>query len=134
MTQTGAALPGAGPVPAAASLADVMPAAAVAIGVPWDPPPGLDLAARAQYATERQAIAAFVADLPRVRRLLAHLPVAMIFDDHDITDDWNLSREWEEIAYGHPLSRRVIGNVLVYLVSTKGGHSRLAKWWRQRRR
>ncbi len=82
-------------------------------GLDLDPPPGLDPAARAQYEAERQAIAAFVADLPRVRRLLAHLPVAMIFDDHDITDDWNLSREWEEIAYGHPLSRRVIGNALL---------------------
>ncbi len=45
--------------------------------------------------------------------MLAHIPVAMIFDDHDITDDWNLSREWEEIAYGHPFSRRIIGNALL---------------------
>ena len=94
------------------------------VGLDLDPPPGLDLAARAQYATERQAIAAFVADLPRVRRLLAHLPVAMIFDDHDITDDWNLSREWEEIAYGHPLSRRVIGNALLgYLLNQAWGNA-----------
>jgi hypothetical protein len=34
----------------------------------------------------------------------------LIFDDHDITDDWNLSREWEEVAHGHPFSKRVIGN------------------------
>ena len=45
--------------------------------------------------------------------MLAHVPVAMIFDDHDITDDWNLSLEWEQVAYGHPFSRRVIGNALV---------------------
>jgi hypothetical protein len=37
----------------------------------------------------------------------------MIFDDHDITDDWNLSLAWEQAAYSHPLSRRVIGNALV---------------------
>ena len=93
-------------------------------GLDLDPPPGLDPAARAQYEAERQAIAAFVADLPRVRRLLAHLPVAMIFDDHDITDDWNLSREWEEIAYGHPLSRRVIGNALLgYLLNQAWGNA-----------
>jgi hypothetical protein len=54
-----------------------------------------------------------VDELPAVQRVFAHLPVAMIFDDHDISDDWNLSREWEEIAYGHPFSRRVIGNALV---------------------
>ena len=93
-------------------------------GLDLDPPPGLDPAARAQYEAERQAIAAFIADLPRVRRLLAHLPVAMIFDDHDITDDWNLSREWEEIAYGHPLSRRVIGNALLgYLLNQAWGNA-----------
>lgn len=93
-------------------------------GLDLDPPPGLDPAALALYETERQAIAAFAADLPAVRRLLAHLPVAMIFDDHDITDDWNLSREWEEIAYAHPFSRRVIGNALLgYLLNQAWGNA-----------
>jgi hypothetical protein len=75
------------------------------------------------YRSERAAIEAFAADLPAVRRLFAHLPVAMIFDDHDITDDWNLSREWEEVAYGHPFSKRVIGNaVFGYLVNQAWGN------------
>ena len=86
-------------------------------------PAGLDASSRALYRDERAAIEAFVADLPAVRRLLAHLPVAMIFDDHDITDDWNLSREWEEVAYGHPFSKRVIGNALFgYLVNQAWGN------------
>jgi len=95
---------------------------------PWkltglDPPPGLDAAERALYDAERTTIEAFVAELPAVRRLFAHLPVAMIFDDHDITDDWNLSREWEEIAYGHPFSNRVIGNALLaYLLNQAWGN------------
>jgi phosphodiesterase/alkaline phosphatase D-like protein len=33
---------------------------------------------------------------PVNRWLLATLPTAMIFDDHDIRDDWNTSREWKE--------------------------------------
>ena len=37
----------------------------------------------------------------------------MIFDDHDITDDWNLTRGWEEAAYEHPFSKRIIGNALI---------------------
>src|SRR5690606_22954689 len=37
----------------------------------------------------------------------------MIFDDHDITDDWNLSAKWESTAYGHPLSRQIEGNEMV---------------------
>ena len=89
-----------------------------------DPPPGLDVASRSLYRTERLAIEEFTAGLPEVRRLFAHLPTAMIFDDHDITDDWNLSREWEEVAYGHPFSKRVIGNALFgYLLNQAWGNS-----------
>lgn len=75
----------------------------------------LDLSVEKQqlYTQEKQALEAFVAGLPRVQRLLAHLPTYMIFDDHDITDDWNLSEAWEEAAYGHPFSRRIIGNALM---------------------
>ena len=93
-------------------------------GIERDPPSGLDAAGRALYAKERPAIEAFVTELAGVRRLFAHLPVAMIFDDHDITDDWNLSREWEEVAYGHPFSNRVIGNALIaYLLNQGWGNN-----------
>src|SRR3546814_4482404 len=61
--------------------------------------------------------------LPKVARALAHMPSLMIFDDHDITDDWNLSARWEETAYGHPLSRRIIGNALLsYLLCQAWGN------------
>ncbi len=86
-------------------------------------PGGLDPEQRATYEEERQHIEGFAAGLPAVRRVMAHLPVAMIFDDHDVTDDWNLSREWEEIAYGHPFSKRVIGNALLgYLIAQGWGN------------
>ncbi|MFC3093649.1 alkaline phosphatase family protein [Alteromonas sediminis] len=68
---------------------------------------------KAIYHKEQQAIEAFVSGLSAIQRVLAHIPVYMIFDDHDITDDWNLTRNWEEIVYGHPLSKRIIGNALV---------------------
>ncbi|EFO31975.1 isoleucyl-tRNA synthetase [Roseibium sp. TrichSKD4] len=76
-------------------------------------PEGLSEMDRDLYDQERELVSEFVQGLPRVRRLLAHLPSAMIFDDHDVTDDWNLSLAWEDAAYGHPLSRRVIGNALI---------------------
>ena len=44
----------------------------------------------------------------------------MIFDDHDITDDWNLSAQWEETAYGHPFSKRIIGNALLAYLLCQG--------------
>jgi len=50
--------------------------------------------------------------------------VAMIFDDHDITDDWNLSREWEETAYGHDFSRRILGNALLAYLLNQGWGNR----------
>lgn len=68
---------------------------------------------KALYNEELKAIEGFVTGLGDVRRMLAHIPVYMIFDDHDVTDDWNLTRGWEEVAYEHPYSRRIIGNALI---------------------
>ncbi|TYC61001.1 alkaline phosphatase family protein [Rhodobacterales bacterium] len=79
----------------------------------FEPPAGLSDDDLEMYRKEKEVLAAFVEDLPACRRVLAHLPVAMIFDDHDVTDDWNLSLAWEQSAYGHPLARRVIGNALL---------------------
>jgi len=76
-------------------------------------PAGLSEKDAQMYARETGIMAQFREDLPACRRVLAHLPTAMIFDDHDVTDDWNLSLAWEQAAYGHPLSRRVIGNALI---------------------
>ena len=92
-------------------------------GLDLSPPDTLNTETAARYAKEAAAIDEFVAGLAAVRRVMAHLPVAMLFDDHDITDDWNLSREWEDAAYGHPFSRRVIGNALVaYLLGQGWGN------------
>lgn len=77
------------------------------------PPNGLSEKSLQRYNRELPVIQDFAANLVEVRRALAHLPTYMIFDDHDITDDWNLTRGWEEAAYEHPFSRRIIGNALV---------------------
>jgi len=73
-----------------------------------------------RYTLEHTRIDAFKAGLGRVARALAHLPSLMIFDDHDITDDWNLSAQWEETAYGHPFSKRIIGNALIAYMLCQG--------------
>ncbi|MBO1254519.1 alkaline phosphatase family protein [Alteromonas sp. 5E99-2] len=65
------------------------------------------------FNQELEQINHFKQGLPKVQRVLAHIPTYMIFDDHDVTDDWNLTRGWEEIVYGHPFSKRVIGNALI---------------------
>ncbi|WP_411374591.1 alkaline phosphatase D family protein [Arthrobacter sp. MPF02] len=45
---------------------------------------------------------------PANRWLLSTLPSAMIFDDHDIRDDWNSSRSWREVMADKPWWRRRI--------------------------
>ncbi|MDW5377878.1 alkaline phosphatase D family protein [Halomonas sp. HP20-15] len=74
----------------------------------------------ARYADEAKIIDAFAAELPAVSRVMAQLPTLMIFDDHDITDDWNLTAAWEETAYGNPFSRRIIGNALLAYLLCQG--------------
>lgn len=95
--------------------------------VPWtlieQQAPTLDKAMAQRYAREAACIEAFRTGLPQVARALAHLPSLMIFDDHDITDDWNLSARWEQTAYGHPFSRRIVGNALLgYLLCQAWGN------------
>jgi len=65
-----------------------------------------------KYNHELLCINNFKTKLDKVQRALAHIPSYMIFDDHDVTDDWNLTRGWEEQVYGHPFSKRIIGNAL----------------------
>ena len=66
-----------------------------------------------KFAAELAAVEDFIQGLSRVRRLLAHIPNYMIFDDHDVTDDWNLTAQWEQNVYSNPFSKRVISNAMV---------------------
>lgn len=77
-----------------------------------------------RYEEEEGAIDAFAEELPGVRRVLANTPTAMIFDDHDITDDWNLTGLWMDSAYGHPFSKRIIGNALAAYLLCQGWGNR----------
>ncbi|WP_338622126.1 alkaline phosphatase D family protein [Agarivorans sp. OAG1] len=78
-----------------------------------NPPDSLSLEQLDDFVKQRETLHGFVAGLAKVQRLMAHLPCAMMFDDHDVTDDWNLTAAWEQSAYGHPFSKRIIGNALV---------------------
>ena len=71
---------------------------------------------------ERDRLVRFRAGLPAVRRALANVPTYMIFDDHEITDDWFINRRWCQAgvaanepggAMGNALGRRVVLNGLV---------------------
>ncbi|MGI4719830.1 MAG: alkaline phosphatase family protein [Janthinobacterium lividum] len=97
--------------------------------VPWKlvedaPAPPLTPGHAQRWRRESSALAGFRRDLPQAARLLAHVQTLMIFDDHDITDDWNLSAKWETSAYGHPFSRRIVGNALVAYMLCQGWGNR----------
>lgn len=92
--------------------------------VPWSliapEPPELQPRDMQRYTAEQQHVTAFRDGLGGVARAMAHIPCLMIFDDHDITDDWNLSAKWEQTAYGHPFSKRIIGNALLAYMLCQG--------------
>ncbi|MGI9092942.1 MAG: alkaline phosphatase D family protein [Mycobacteriales bacterium] len=54
---------------------------------------------------------------PAVRWLLSTVPSSMIFDDHDVRDDWNTSHAWrEEIQRTSWWQERIIGALSSYWV------------------
>ncbi|HEY9799705.1 MAG TPA: PhoD-like phosphatase [Leptolyngbyaceae cyanobacterium] len=51
--------------------------------------------------------------LTKVRRALANIPMYTIFDDHDVSDDWNLNQAWCLQVLSKPLGRRTVQNALL---------------------
>ena len=61
--------------------------------------------------------------VPRVARVLANVPTYMIFDDHEITDDWYISDRWRERVIDAPFGRAVLRNgILAYAVFQAWGN------------
>jgi hypothetical protein len=60
---------------------------------------------------------------PPIRWLLSTVPSAMIFDDHDVIDDWNTSLEWVEEMRRHAWwNRRVVGAFMAYALYQHWGN------------
>jgi hypothetical protein len=54
---------------------------------------------------------------PAIRWLLSTVPSAMIFDDHEVGDDWNVSAAWvEEIRHQPHWNDQIAGGHVSYLV------------------
>lgn len=66
----------------------------------------------------------FYHSLWKVRRALANIPTYMIFDDHDISDDWYLNQNWCQRVLGKPLGRRIVQNgLLAYALCQAWGNT-----------
>jgi hypothetical protein len=75
--------------------------------------PGLKIMwQRRKCASEARSLARAHQALPAVWRVLANHPTYMIFDDHDVTDDWNLTSAWREGVHQSPTGRRCVANAL----------------------
>lgn len=61
-------------------------------------------------ATRRAVL--FAESLDRARRVLANVSSYMIFDDHEVTDDWNLNQSVCEKLRGKYMGRRLVRNAL----------------------
>jgi PhoD-like phosphatase len=60
---------------------------------------------------------------PPIRWLLSTVPSAMIFDDHDVIDDWNTSAQWvDEIRATEWWDRRVVGAFMAYVLYQHWGN------------
>jgi hypothetical protein len=54
---------------------------------------------------------------PAMRWLLSTIPTAMIFDDHDIHDDWNTSRSWrQDMRATSWWAERITGGLMSYWI------------------
>ncbi|MDQ4033040.1 MAG: alkaline phosphatase family protein [Actinomycetota bacterium] len=54
---------------------------------------------------------------PEIRWLMSTVPTAMIFDDHDVRDDWNTSSAWRDWVTAQPWWRkRIRGALAAYWV------------------
>ncbi len=64
------------------------------------------------YKKHTEAVVKFGETLWKVRRLFANIPTYMIFDDHDVTDDWNITGHWYDKVRSSSLGRRTVSNAL----------------------
>ncbi len=76
-------------------------------------PPGLEVEGFEEYARlYREAWSE-----PTIRWLLSTLPSAMIFDDHDVHDDWNTSAAWKATMGREPWwPQRISGALVTYWI------------------
>lgn len=64
------------------------------------------------YITEVANLKTFLGTLPNAMRVLANVPTYMVFDDHEVTDDWNITRKWRQEVHAASLGQNIVRNGL----------------------
>ena len=81
---------------------------------------------RSKWEAESARLRRFREDLPAVRSLLRSTPTLMIFDDHDVTDDWRLNEAWIVDVIGMELGKQIeLNALLAYILAQASGNDAL---------
>ncbi|WP_020407935.1 hypothetical protein [Hahella ganghwensis] len=59
-----------------------------------------------------ESVRAYLESSKAVRRALANIQVYTVFDDHEVSDDWNISGEWYNRVRFNRTGRRIVSNAL----------------------
>ena len=65
------------------------------------------------FASQVARAVLFRTGVPHVARVLANTATYMIFDDHDVTDDWNLNKKWLNRVYSKEFGRQIVRNAMM---------------------
>lgn len=63
-----------------------------------------------KHEANTDRLKSFRKDLPAIRRALANVPTYMIWDDHDVTDDWFVNGRWVADVLGNEMGNQIVGN------------------------
>lgn len=65
---------------------------------------------RAETEEEIRRVELFRDTVPKVARALANVATYMQWDDHEVTDDWNLNQSWSRRVFSRPLGVTLVRN------------------------
>ena len=84
-------------------------------------------AANSGFASQVARAVLYRTSVPHIARALANVATYMIFDDHDVTDDWNLNKKWTNRVYSKEFGRQIVRNaVMAYGVFQGWGNDPVA--------
>lgn len=82
-------------------------------GEEFDPKEEIKDKSKKTYVDDLREFITFRVQLPLVRRVLANVPVYMIMDDHEVTDDWYITKNWRDTVLSAPLGVNILRNALM---------------------
>jgi hypothetical protein len=80
------------------------------------------------YNRSAHHVARYAGGTPFVAQVLANTPTCMMFDDHEIADDWNLNGRWFATVYARAWGRFIIRNGLMAFALMQGWGNDPAKF------